>query len=186
MNPLLYSFLFVAVVALLAWPVGKWLTWTVRTNALDPWFTRLLGPGITRGTGWKSYFLHLLGFNAVMFALTWTVLANQQHLPLNPDGMKGVPWHLVFNTTVSFVTNTNLQHYSGEATFSYLSQLTLMWLQFTSAATGIAAFVALARGVAGSRDFGNFTHDTARILFLFLVPLATIWALTYSVSGVPM
>ncbi|RYD18855.1 MAG: potassium-transporting ATPase subunit A, partial [Verrucomicrobiaceae bacterium] len=186
MNPLLYSFLFVAVVALLAWPVGKWLTWTVRTNALDPWFTRLLGSGITRGTGWKTYFLHLLGFNAVMFALTWIILANQQHLPLNPDGMKSVPWHLVFNTTVSFVTNTNLQHYSGEATFSYLSQLTLMWLQFTSAATGIAAFVALARGVAGSRDFGNFTHDTARILFLFLIPLATIWALAYSVSGVPM
>jgi potassium-transporting ATPase potassium-binding subunit len=73
----------------------------------------------------------------------------QQHLPLNPDGMGPVKPSLVFNTVVSFVTNTNLQHYSGEATYSYLSQLTLMWLQFTSAASGIAVFAALARGSGG-------------------------------------
>jgi K+-transporting ATPase ATPase A chain len=186
MNPLLYSITFVLLVGLLAWPVGKWLTWTIRTTRIDPFLQKLLGTGIHRSYGWRQYFLALLGFNAVMFAVTWLVLANQQHLPLNPDGMKSVPWHLVFNTTVSFVTNTNLQHYSGEATFSYLSQLTLMWLQFTSAATGIAAFAALARGLSGSRDFGNFAHDAARILILFLLPLATLWAFAYTIIGVPM
>ena len=185
MNPLLFSLLFVAAVALLAKPAGLWLSWTLRTPCLDPLLKRLLGdPG--GPSSWKTYFLHLLGFNALMAAITWTVLANQQHLPFNPDGMKSVPWHLVFNTTVSFVTNTNLQHYSGEATFSYLSQLTLMWLQFTSAATGIAAFAALARALSGSRDVGNFTRDVSRLLLLFLLPLATIWAAAFSITGVPM
>ncbi|RYD26174.1 MAG: potassium-transporting ATPase subunit KdpA, partial [Verrucomicrobiaceae bacterium] len=186
MNPLLYSIAFVFIVGLLAWPVGKWLTWTVRTNRLDPFLGILLGKNISQGSNWKQYFLNLLGYNAVMFAITWGVLANQQHLPFNPDGMKAIPWHLVFNTTVSFVTNTNLQHYSGESTLSHLSQLTLMWLQFTSAATGIAAFVALTRGLSGSRNFGNFAQDTARILILFLLPLATLWAVAYTLTGVPM
>lgn len=186
MNPLLYSIAFVFLVGLLAWPVGKWLTWTVRTTRLDPFLAILLGKNIGQGSNWKQYFLHLLGYNAVMFVITWGVLANQQHLPFNPDGMKAIPWHLVFNTTVSFVTNTNLQHYSGESTLSHLSQLTLMWLQFTSAATGIAAFVALTRGLAGSRNFGNFAHDTARILILFLLPLAALWAAAYTLTGVPM
>ncbi len=186
MNPLVQSILFVLAIGLLAWPVGRWLACILRTRRFDPILGKLLGNGIHRTGGWKPYFLNLLGFNGVMFVVTWLVLANQQHLPLNPDGMKSVPWHLVFNTTASFVTNTNLQHYSGEATLSYFSQLTLMWLQFTSAATGIAAFAALARGLAGSRDVGNFARDMARILLLFLLPLATIWAFAYALSGVPM
>ncbi|MES2475956.1 MAG: potassium-transporting ATPase subunit KdpA [Verrucomicrobiota bacterium] len=186
MTPLLQFILFVLAVGLLAWPVGHWLAATVCTRRLDPLLEKLLGPGIHRTGGWKPYFLSLLSFNGLMFAVTWLVLANQQHLPLNPDGMKSVPWHLVFNTTASFVTNTNLQHYAGEATFSYFSQLTLMWLQFTSAATGIAAFLAVARGLSGSRDVGNFAHDAARILILFLLPLATIWAIAFVLAGVPM
>jgi K+-transporting ATPase ATPase A chain len=93
---------------------------------------------------------------------------------------------LVFNTTVSFVTNTNLQHYSGESTYSYLSQLTLMFLQFTSAATGIAAFFALSRGLAGKKDMGSFTRDTARIILLFLIPLSAVFAGIYIVADIPM
>ncbi|MBK1884573.1 potassium-transporting ATPase subunit A [Luteolibacter pohnpeiensis] len=186
MNPLIHSILLVAGIVLLAWPAGTWLTWVLKTRRLDGIFSAALGKGILNPTSWKTYFLHLLGFNALMFVTTWIVLANQQHLPLNPDGLGNVPWHLVFNTSVSFVTNTNLQHYSGEATYSYLSQLTLMWLQFTSAATGIAAFAGLARGLAGNRDFGNFTHDIVRILLLFLLPIAFIWAILFAISGVPM
>lgn len=186
MNPLIHSLAFVAAVVLLAWPMGRWLTWTLHTRRLDPVLFPLLGKGMEKPCGWRNYFLTLLGFNALMFALAWLVLANQQYLPLNPDGMGSVPWHLVLNTCVSFVTNTNLQHYSGEATFSYLSQLTLMWLQFTSAATGIAAFAALARGLSGKRDFGNFAYDAARILVLFLLPLALLFAFAFSAIGVPM
>jgi len=186
MNALSLSLFFIAIVAALSWPVGRWLTWTLQSRSLDPFIRRLLGKGIDKSTGWKNYFFSLLGFNAAMFVITYFVLSFQQHLPLNPDGMGPVMQSTVFNTVVSFVTNTNLQHYSGEATYSYLSQLTLMWLQFTSAASGIAVLGALARGLSGSRDFGNFVRDTARILVLFLLPLAIIWALIYCIVGVPM
>lgn len=190
MNTLTLSLAFIALVAAISWPLGRWLAWTLQpahgSARLDRAFRILLGKGYGKPSGWKDYFLALLAFNGAMFALAWFVLSFQQHLPLNPDGMGLVKSSLVFNTLVSFVTNTNLQHYSGEATYSYLSQLTLMWLQFTSAASGLAVFAALARGLSGSRDFGNFNRDVARILVLFLLPLATIWALIYSLVGVPM
>lgn len=184
------SFAFIALVAAISWPLGRWLFWTLQPSSdhprIDGLFQLLLGKGSAKPSNWKKYFLALLAFNGVMFAFTWLILTFQHHLPLNPDGMGPVKTSLVFNTVVSFVTNTNLQHYSGEATYSYLSQLTLMWLQFTSAASGIAVFAALARGLSGSRDFGNFHRDVARILVLFLLPLATIWAIIYSCVGVPM
>ncbi|MFM2198641.1 MAG: hypothetical protein RLZZ505_2073 [Verrucomicrobiota bacterium] len=190
MNTLTLSLVFIALVAAISWPLGRWLFWTLQpspeNSRLARLFQFLLGKGCEKPGGWKSYFLALLAFNGVMFALSWLVLTFQHHLPLNPDGMGAVKPSLVFHTVVSFVTNTNLQHYSGEATYSYLSQLTLMWLQFTSAASGIAVLAALARGLSGSRDFGNFHRDVARILVLFLLPLATIWALVYSLVGVPM
>ncbi len=190
MNTLTLSFAFIALVAAISWPLGRWLYWTLQPEPENPRLARLfqllLGKGGGKPSGWRNYFLALLAFNGVMFALTWLVLTFQHHLPLNPDGMGAVKPSLVFNTVVSFVTNTNLQHYSGEATYSYLSQLTLMWLQFTSAASGIAVFAALARGLSGSRDFGNFHRDVARILVLFLLPLATIWAIIYTQVGVPM
>lgn len=190
MNPLTLSFAFIALVAAISWPLGRWLFWTLQPSSchsqIDRLIQRLLGNGSDRPSGWKSYFLALLAFNGVMFALAWLILSLQHHLPLNPDGMGPVKPSLIFNTVVSFVTNTNLQHYSGEATYSYLSQLVLMWLQFTSAASGIAVFAALARGLSGSRDYGNFHRDVARILALFLLPLATLWAVIYALVGVPM
>lgn len=190
MNTLIPALAFIALVAAISWPLGRWLAWTLQPPPGSTRFERalrfLLGKGCDQPSGWKNYFLALLAFNGVMFALTWLVLTFQQHLPLNPDGMGPVKPSLVFNTVVSFVTNTNLQHYSGEATYSYLSQLTLMWLQFTSAASGIAVFAALARGLSGRRDFGDFHRDVARILLLFLLPLATVWALIYAWVGVPM
>ncbi len=190
MNTLTLSLAFIALVAAISWPLGRWLFWTLQPLKENPRLTRLfqllLGKGGEKPSGWKNYFFALLSFNGMMFVLTWLVLTFQHRLPLNPDGMGPVKPSLVFNTVVSFVTNTNLQHYSGEATYSYLSQLTLMWLQFTSAASGIAVFAALARGLSGIRDFGNFHRDVARILVLFLLPLATIWALVYSLVGVPM
>lgn len=190
MNTLILSLGFLAIVAALSWPLGQWLTWTLQPategSRIDRCFHKLLGRGAQQSSGWKQYFLCLLTFNGVMFGVTWLILTFQHHLPLNPDALGAVKPSLVFHTVVSFVTNTNLQHYSGEATFSYLSQLTLMWLQFTSAASGIAVFAALARGLSGRRDFGNFHQDVARILILFLLPLATLWACIYSCVGVPM
>lgn len=190
MNPLTLSIIFLLTVAALSWPLGHWLYRVLQPSSYDSRFhfflRKLLGNGIDASNGWKQYFLQLLAFNALMGFLTWLVLSFQQVLPLNPDHLGPVKASLVFHTVVSFVTNTNLQHYSGEATYSYLSQLLLMWLQFTSAASGIAVFAALTRGLSGSRELGNFSRDVARILVLFLLPLATLWALVFSLTGVPM
>ncbi len=94
---------------------------------------------------------------------------------------------LIFNTTASFTSNTNLQHYSGEVSLSYFSQVFgLMWLQFVSAATGIAALVALALGLSGRSDFGNFYSDLMRATFLVLLPLAAIVATVLVLGGVVM
>lgn len=190
MNTLTLSLGFIALVTVISWPLGRWLFLVIQPSAENPKLSRLfevlLGKGCQHPSGWKHYLFSLLSFNGMMFALSWLVLTFQHHLPLNPDHMGPVEPSLVFHTVVSFVTNTNLQHYSGEATFSHLSQLALMWLQFTSAASGIAVFAALARGLSGSRDFGNFHRDVACILVLFLLPLATVWAMLNSLVGVPM
>jgi K+-transporting ATPase ATPase A chain len=130
----------------------------------------------------------MLVFNLVMFVVSFGIMALQQYLPLNPDGMKAVEGSLTFNTIASFTSNTNLQHYSGESTLSYLSQLAaLMWLQFVSAATGIAALAALARGLAGRKDaLGNFFVDIQRASFLVLLPVALVVATLMVLGGMPM
>lgn len=190
MHPFIYSILFVAVALVISWPLARWLFRAVEPPSgggrFDQLLTKLLGKGCLQEGNWKRYFLQLLGFNGIMFAVTWLIMSTQQHLPLNPDNQGPVATSLVFNTTSSFVTNTNLQHYSGESTLSYLTQMTLMFLQFTSAATGIAAFFALSRGLAGRRLMGSFSRDLARILVLFLIPVAAIWSVVYILSGVPM
>lgn len=190
MNPLTLSFVFLLLLAVLSWPVGYWLHWVLQAkdkgSRLDAVFRLILGKASDASCGWKQYFIKLLCFNAVMFIASYLVLSFQQSLPLNPDGKGAMNASLIFNTVVSFVTNTNLQHYSGEATLSYLSQLTLMWLQFTSAASGIAIFAALTRVLSGTKDVGNFSRDVARIIVLFLIPLSLICGFIFSFVGVPM
>ncbi|MFO6448248.1 potassium-transporting ATPase subunit KdpA [Erythrobacter sp. NE805] len=188
---MLASLLSIALVvggtALLSWPLGRYMAalFSGRFVAADRLFTRAVG-----GAGeqdWKTYSLALAAFNILMFGFVFLLLATQHLLPLNPDGQKAASLHLIFNTVASFVTNTNLQHYSGEATWSYLAQLGgLMWLQFVSAATGIAALAALARGIGGQASMGNFFLDVARASFLILLPLSIIVAVWLALAGVPM
>ncbi len=129
----------------------------------------------------------MLAFNALMFTVTFGILATQQYLPLNPDAKTALDPSMIFNTAASFTSNTNLQHYSGEVSLSYLSQLAgLMWLQFVSAATGIAVLVALARGLAGRQAFGNFFVDVQRATFLVLLPIAIVVAALLALGGMPM
>lgn len=190
MDHVLIVALIVGGTALLSLPLGAYMK-----LAMDPeqWqaagFTRLFTRigGTAEEQSWKGYLVSLLVFNAIMFTVTFLILALQQHLPLNPDGMGPHDPTLVFNTAASFTTNTNLQHYSGEASMSYLSQLAgLMWLQFVSAATGIAALAALARGIAGRASLGNFMVDVQRASFLVLLPLALIVAMLMVLGGMPM
>ncbi|MGA1974677.1 MAG: potassium-transporting ATPase subunit KdpA [Conexivisphaerales archaeon] len=148
---------------------------------------RILGVDTSHVMGWREYFLSGLLLNIVQMAIAFLILYFQGDLPLNPQGFPGMSWDLAFNTVVSFATNTNLQHYAGESTLSYFSQMTaIQFLQFTSAATGICMGIAMVRGfVAGSKDMGNFYVDFVRSLTRILLPLCIIAAVVLVGMGVP-
>lgn len=195
MNAILLVALIVGGTAILSWPLGRYMKWAMdpepHGNDLAGHFNRLfgsLGGRISQQQqNWKRYTVSMLIFNAVMFVVSFVFMALQQYLPLNPDGKEAVEGSLIFHTVASFTSNTNLQHYSGEATMSYLSQLcSLMWLQFGSAASGVAVLVAMARGLAGRKEMGNFFIDLQRASFLVLLPLALIVASLMVIGGVPM
>lgn len=137
---------------------------------------------------WKSYTLALLAFNLVGLVLLFAILMLQGLLPLNPQHLPGLEWTLAFNTAVSFVTNTNWQSYSGEASLSYLSQMLGLTVQnFVSAAVGLAVLVALARGIArkSTHNLGNFWVDLTRATLYGLIPLCLLLALLLVWQGVP-
>jgi K+-transporting ATPase ATPase A chain len=184
--------------ALLSFPLGKWMA-----RVLEPELSKLHGPprflrsadlGLRTLLGklgepqtWKQYCVAMAISNGMMFLLASLILALQHLLPLNPDAKGPLEWSLIFHTIASFVTNTNSQHYSGEVSLSYLSQMfALMWLQFVSAATGISAATALCRALAGSQKIGNFYLDLVRSTFFILLPLAAISAILLALGGVPM
>jgi K+-transporting ATPase ATPase A chain len=148
---------------------------------------RLAGVDSSHGMGWKEYFLAGLLVNVLQMAIAFVFLTFQGVLPLNPMGFGGLSWDLALNTVVSFATNTNLQHYNGETTLSYLSQMgAIQFLQFTSAATGVCMGVAMVRGlVVGSKDMGNFYVDFVRSLTRLLIPFCFVAALILVWMGVP-
>ncbi|RWU20934.1 potassium-transporting ATPase subunit KdpA [Pseudomonas alkylphenolica] len=163
------------------------------------WLSPVLGPverGCYRLSGvnaeteqnWKQYTLALLAFNLAGFVLVFAVLLLQGYLPLNPTHLPGQEWSLALNTAVSFVTNTNWQAYSGEASVSYLSQMIGLTVQnFVSAATGLAVLVALCRGIArrSASTLGNFWVDMTRATLYGLLPLCVLLALFLVWQGVP-
>ncbi|MDD2128702.1 potassium-transporting ATPase subunit KdpA [Pseudomonas sp. 17391] len=149
---------------------------------------RLAGVRADQEQNWKQYTLALLAFNLVGFLLLFAVLLLQGYLPLNPQHLPGQEWSLAFNTAVSFVTNTNWQGYSGEASVSYLSQMLGLTVQnFVSAATGLAVLVALCRGIArrSTATLGNFWVDMTRATLYGLLPLCLVLALLLVWQGVP-
>jgi K+-transporting ATPase ATPase A chain len=194
----MYAILFVVFIvgttALLSWPLGRYMKWAMDPDPADGGagrFTRafqLVGGPLARSEqDWKRYIFALLAFNVVSFIVTYAILVLQGYLPLNPDGMIAMREDTAFNTAASFTSNTNLQHYSGESSLSYLSQLcALMWQQFVSAATGVAALAALARGLAGRKDLGNFFVDLQRAAFLVFLPVALVVATFMVLGGMPM
>ncbi len=135
-------------------------------------------------TGWQ-YAQAILYSNLFMGILVYLIFMLQGVLPLNPTNL-GVPrWDLALHTAISFVTNTNQQHYSGETTFSYASQvLALGFLMFTSAATGLAVGIAFIRGLTG-RPLGNFYVDLVRSITRILLPISIVGALLLLIAGVP-
>lgn len=135
--------------------------------------------------GWKTYALTLLTANAVMVFVGYLILRLQNFLFLNPNGTDGMEASLSFNTVISFMTNTNLQHYSGESGLAYVSQMcVIIFMMFTSAASGYAACMAFCRGLSG-RKLGNFYRDMVRITTRILIPVSFIIALILVSQGTP-
>ena len=149
---------------------------------------RLAGVDAKAEQSWQHYALALLAFNLAGFVLLWLILMFQGALPLNEQHFSGLEWTLAFNTAVSFMTNTNWQAYSGEASLSYLAQMVGLTVQnFVSAATGLAVLVALCRGIGrrSAHSIGNFWVDMTRATLYGLLPLCLVLALLLVWQGVP-
>lgn len=179
-----------ALAIIISIPLGKWMYNILcprRENLLDLFLHKIIGKSSRDNQNWKQYAISLMIFNAIMFGFVYALLSFQHFLPLNPDNMGKIEHSLIYNTVCSFTANTNLQHYAGESTLSYLSQLFgLMWLQFVSAATGLAALTAVARWLGHSKHPNNFLMDLGRSTFGVLLPVAFIIALLLVFCGVPM
>lgn len=178
-------------------PVGRYMYHIAagKHTFADPVFDRVDGViykigGVnpSKGMNWKQYVLALVGTNAVMIGIGYLILRLQSLPFFNPNGVEGMEPTLSFNTIISFMTNTNLQHYSGESGLSYLSQmLVIIFMMFVSAATGYAACVAFIRGLAGRTkdNVGNFFADLVRITTRILIPFSIVGGLLLVWQGVP-
>lgn len=148
---------------------------------------KFIGTNPEEESNWKSYAINLLVFNLIGFVFVLLIQLFQATLPLNPEHLPNVSWHLAFNTAVSFMTNTNWQGYSGETTLSYFVQMIGLTVQnFVSAATGIAVLLALIRGIfrKTTDKLGNFWSDLTRSTIYILLPLSILLAVALVGQGV--
>ena len=188
-----------ALFVIIIFPLGTYI-YHIATNKktfADPVFDRVdnaiykvCGVDMDRQMNWKQYAVALIVTNAFMIFIGYIIL-RIQFLPIfNPNGIEGMEASLSFNTIISFMTNTNLQHYSGESGLSYLSQmLVIIYMMFVSAASGYGVCVAFIRGLAGGKDgrkaMGNFYADIIRITTRVLLPLSIILGTFLISQGVP-
>ncbi|MGG4491394.1 potassium-transporting ATPase subunit KdpA [Metabacillus idriensis] len=182
-----------ALVILLAKPTGHYIAraFSYETTKLDAFF----GPfehavyklsGIKQtNQSFRQYASALLLSNIFMIFIVYLVFRFQGSLPLNPSGIAGMDPTLAFNTAISFMTNTNLQHYSGESGLSYFSQMIgITFMMFVAPATAFAAAIALIRGLSGN-PLGNFFVDIIRSITRVLLPIAFVTGLAFVFLGVP-
>lgn len=186
-----------ALTLLLAIPFGKYIARVYQGsntlfdpvfNPLEKLFYRASGIDHTEEMGWKKHLKLLLSLNFIWFMMGMAVLMCQGWLPLNPDSNPNMTPDLAFNTSISFVVNCNLQHYSGETGVSYLSQLFLMFLQFVSAGTGLAAGAVLFNALKErtTTTLGNFYVYFIKSCTRILLPLSVVTAVILMVNGTPM
>lgn len=185
------------VTLVLAIPLGRYIgkvysghaTWLdFILNPVDKMLFKISGVKPEKEMNWKEHLVALLTINLIWFLLSMLILMTQGSLPLNPDGNPSMTADLAFNTSISFISNTNLQHYSGESGVSYLGQLVLMLFQFISAAAGMAicaaVFVAMKEKV--TEKIGNFYNFFIKSLTRILLPISLIVAILLLFSGTPM
>ena len=189
----------------LAWPLGQYLAKVMRGapmrgDRLFGWIEkpvyRLLGTDPRRGMSWRGYAKAFLLSNVAVGTLVWALFMTQAWLPLNPDAIPNMRWDLALHTMVSFLTNTNQQHYSGQAQLSYLSQMVgIVGLQVATPMMGLALVVATLRALFGGKernahetgeaDVGNYWADVVRATVRFMLPLCLLWSVLLTSQGVP-
>lgn len=190
----------------LSLPLGRWMhgVFTRQHDRIERLFSpiegsiyRLVGADPHEPMGWRRYTIALLLTNLMLALLAMALLMGQGALPLNPDGIPGMSWDLALHTAVSFVTNTNQQHYSGQAQISYLAHLLgVVTLQVITPAIGLAALVAMLRGLMGGaprqredalgdKEIGNYYADVVRGVTRVFLPLALVGSLALTSQGVP-
>ncbi|WP_312326909.1 potassium-transporting ATPase subunit KdpA [Stenotrophomonas sp.] len=195
----------------LAFPLGLYLARVMhggpmRGDALFAWIEkplyRVLGVNPLRGMSWRGYVGAFLLSNLVIAVLVQTVFMTQAWLPFNPDQIPNMRWDTALHTMVSFLTNTNQQHYSGQAQLSYFSQMTaITGLQVVTPMMGLALVVATLRALFGTApegepadpalaadrriDVGNYYADVVRSCVRFMLPLCLLWAVLLTSQGVP-
>lgn len=185
------------IALLLALPLGRYMARVyagtktkldVLLNPMDRLLYRISGIDPQREMSWKRHLVVMLTINLIWVLMSMLILMCQQWLPLNPDHNPNMTADLAFNTSISFVVNCNLQHYSGESGVSYLGQMWLMFLQFVSAATGMAAVVVLFKAFKerSTTQLGNFYAYFVRSCTRILLPLSTILAIIVLFNGTPM
>jgi len=190
---ILASFLITLLIAI---PLGRYLAkmfagepvWTDFLKPLENRIFKLSGIRVNEPMDWKQFLKAMLTINLLWLVYGFFVLIYQDKLPLNPDGNPGMTPDLAFNTIISFVVNCDLQHYSGESGLTYLTQHTIvMFLMFTSAATGIAAAVGLFKAFRDKTvaSIGNFWEFFVKAITRLLLPLAVVVALILAFSGTP-
>ena len=202
------SLLMIAASIVLAWPLGLYLARLMRgtpmkVDVLFHWIEKplyvVLGVDPARAMSWRGYVLAFLLSNAVVAVLTLAVFMTQAWLPLNPDQIPNMRWDTALHTMISFLTNTNQQHYSGQAQLSYFAQMTgITGLQVVTPMMGLALAVATLRAlfqrapvpapVAGTDrqvPVGNYYVDVVRLCVRFLLPLCLLWTLLLTSQGVP-
>lgn len=196
----------------LGWPLGRYLAAVMRgaPSRFDAIFGRierplyrLLGTDPARGMTWRGYAKAFLASNLVVGVLVWVLFMTQGGLPLNPDAIPNLRWDTALHTMVSFLTNTNQQHYSGQAQLSYLSQMVgIVGLQVITPMMGLALAAATLRALMGGRqamlpdsdpvktagteaDVGNYWADVVRPTLRFMLPLCLLWSVLLTSQGVP-
>ncbi len=184
----LLPFALLATATIVAFPLSRYLAWIMdakyRPLPVFGWFEKRLNSG---PQNWKQYICSLLIFNTLLFVFGYLVLALQPWMPLNPDHKTMLAPSTIFSSVISFMTNTDLQHYSGDQHLSNFSQIFFGIANlFISAAIGLCSLVAIIRGLRSDKSMGNFFVDMWRVLVYMFVPVAFVVALFFIVQGSPM
>ena len=193
--PFIADLLIFLLAVALAWPLGRYM-YVVYSEQLNGFLSTLenrlyrickINTGVDMN--WRQYLLAIVVVNSIWLIWGFLLLISQGRLWLNPAHNPSMEWSLAVNSAVSFLTSTNLQHYSGETGATYLTQLAVfMFLQFVSAATSLAAGIAVVRGLINktSTGLGNFYKDFTRSMTRVLLPLSFIVAVLFMLDGMPM